>query len=201
MTREGTEVRPSQTSLITKIGAGLAFFAVASSFIPFLAGKIGELRSLSPSNPSNEHATVIYSALSSPPVTLDADDIKRIESMSVFENNFSLPFAQLESLDSLLLISVGAFLVALSFLSAFLNQLFLNRSSSIVFLSLASIFSSGVSLAILGFIVRSGRADWDEVYLFASAAENFAKHGIPGVSVSGNNPFAESSVDFLVNIS
>jgi hypothetical protein len=111
-----------------------------------------------------------------------------------------MPFRQLANLDSDLFISISVIVIVIvvSFLSIFSKRIYPKRFSSIGFLALASIFSVGVCFGVLGFIIHSGRADWDEVYLFASAAENFAKHGVPGVSVSGKNPFAESSVDFLV---
>lgn len=188
----------SRPSLVTQVSVGVSLFFASYILVPLLARAFSGLKSLTPENPDTEHATSIYKALVSPEVALLGKDIASVRLGMSWDDGFDGPFNQLASLNQGLLFAVGIGLIVVSISGA---TILMSKSIRLPFVGparVAALFTFGASIASLGAISRSGERFWDELYLFASAAENFSKNGIPGVEISGGSLISESSVDLLV---
>jgi hypothetical protein len=115
-----------------------------------------------------------------------------------WDSGFDAPFDQLASLNWRFLFALGIALIVVSIFGAIILLFKSKRLPLWAPATVAAFFSIGIAIASLGAISRSGAMFWDELYLFASAAENLSKYGIPGVRISGGSYFSESSVDLLV---
>lgn len=177
-------------------------FLSAVVVIPWIALTVGGMPSAGPANVTSEHAAEIYANVAETPPQFGPESI-RLKVISMDDSQTTaLPFSQLQSnvttstIQGLLVVSVISVLLT-SFLWLAVPG-FRTRTWGFV-MSLISWVLLAVSV-VVWIVARISSFTWDETFVFASAADNFADSGIPGVPVTGAQGVAESSVDLLVII-
>lgn len=180
----------------------IAAFGVSWLLMPFLEQSFSYMskvairfRGQSLSQPNSEWAHSVYEVVSSVPALDFVVSEKRIELNRDVVEQFR-PFRQLHAF------APDARLILLASIVLTLSLIVIGRFTSgrvpLVssrLLPLSNLLTAGcIAMAVA---TRSAHSGWDEVYVFASQAENFANRWIPAVSVTGQKGFAESSADSL----
>jgi hypothetical protein len=178
----------------------IVIFLLMVTLIPWLYTTLGGLPSAGPDDVSSVHAAQIYSNVNQPSPIITPENIKLVELPANEKLNTSTPFGQLAS-GSLALVVKVLFLVGLSatiisLIPRIARKRFMRETWEWRLTLSSWILLSGASLTAL--VMSIPMMIWDEAYVFASAARNFAESGVPGVLITGPKGVAESSVDLLV---
>jgi hypothetical protein len=152
--------------------------------------------SKSPENYAGSHSGEIYSNLSSPKVAIEELDIAfkpiafdlKIKEIDPYSELYRFSLNQSLLINSLIILSLSLFLF-------FVIRQKMNPNENRKFLASALLFNAFCSLVFLKLVSGSSSGHWDEVFVFASQASNFATGGLPAVPVSGPIGYADSSVD------
>jgi len=175
-------------------------FLLAVTVIPWLYSTLGGIPSAGPEDVSSSHAAQIYANVNQSSPVIAPENIKFVELPASETIKTAAPFGQL-AVGSLPVIFWALFLLGLSgtLISLILwstRRRFIKGTWGWRVTLTSWILLAGASIAVL--ITAIPMSIWDESYVFAGAAKNFAEAGIPGVLITGPKGVAESSVDLLV---
>jgi hypothetical protein len=180
----------------------VAGFLLAEGLFLLLARASALIPSQGPTSRVNPHGEEVYAALNQPPVPIESADITRVELRPDAGIQVLDPFSQLIALGQMprmrwIGLALVVVLVALVLVNAFTR---LNRRPQLTFIALASWTALTAAFAIFLYATRGARGTWDEIYVFASQARNFAEYGLAAVPTTGPRGIAESSADLGITI-
>lgn len=192
----------------------VAFVVVASSVVAaavfaalggllYLLERVAVLMpAQSPTSLVNEHGQEVYAAIAQPPVPIATTDITTVYLGPDSAIKAVDPFTQLVYIGTLpitrYVVLPIVFVLVILILVNSLHRL--NRRPHLNFVILSAWVACSAAIALFVFASRAARGTWDEIYVFASQARNFAATGIAAVPTTGPGGVAESSSDWGITM-